>query len=116
MVDWNKEVKLSDLIGRKQTEAEDATPAMPEVELPSSTTPEAPSPTPEAPSPTPEAPRPTPEAPSSTTAEAASSATPEAPSSATPVTSSPTTPVTPSPAEVQLAVDLGTPPTSAALP
>src|SRR6266566_5887449 len=98
MVDWNKEVKLSDLIGRKQTEAEDATPATPEMEPPSSTTPEAPSPTPEAPS--------------SATAEAASPATPEAPSSATPLTPSPTTPVTPSPAEVQLAVDLGTPPTS----
>ncbi len=113
MVDWNKEVKLSDLIGRKQTEAEDATPATPEMEPPSSTTPEAPSPTPEVPSPAPEAASPaTPEAPSSATAEAASPATPEAPSSATPLTPSPTTPVTPSPAEVQLAVDLGTPPTS----
>jgi hypothetical protein len=29
MVDWNKEVKLSDLIGRKQTEAEEASPATP---------------------------------------------------------------------------------------
>jgi len=49
MVDWNKEVKLSDLIGRKQTEAEETSAATPET--PSSTTPEAPSSTtPEAPS------------------------------------------------------------------
>ena len=50
MVDWNKEVKLSDLIGRKQTEAEEASPATPEA--PTSATPETPSPaTPETPSP-----------------------------------------------------------------
>ncbi len=49
MVDWNKEVKFSDLIGRKQTEAEETSAATPET--PSSTTPEAPSSTtPEAPS------------------------------------------------------------------
>jgi type IV pilus assembly protein PilM len=66
MVDWNKEVKLSDLIGRKQTEAEEASPATPV--SPTSATPETPSPaTPETPSP----------------------ATPETPSPATPVTPSP---------------------------
>src|SRR5947209_7139054 len=84
MVDWNKEVKLSDLIGRKQTEAEEASPATPETETPSFAAPEASSP-----------------------------ATPEEPSSTTQATPSPATPVAPSPAEVQLAVDLGTTPASA---
>jgi type IV pilus assembly protein PilM len=92
MVDWNKEVKLSDLIGRKQTEPEEAGSATPETETPSFATPEAPSPA---------------------TPEAASPVRPEEPSSTTPVTPSPATPVTPSPAEVQLAVDLGTTPAPA---
>jgi type IV pilus assembly protein PilM len=41
VVDWNKEVKLSDLIGRKQKEAEDPaeTPIVDEVQLPAETSP-----------------------------------------------------------------------------
>src|SRR6478672_2646186 len=66
MVDWNKEVKLSDLIGRKQTEPEEESPVTPEAT--SFTTPETPAPT---------------------TAEAPSSNLPAPPSPATPETPSP---------------------------
>ena len=65
MVDWNKEVKLSDLIGRKQAEPEEESPVTPEAT--SFTTPEAPAPA-------------TPGAPSSDAPAPASLATPETPS------------------------------------
>jgi len=65
MVDWNKEVKLSDLIGRKQTEAEEESPVTPEAT--SFTTPEASAPA-------------APETPSSNAPVPPSSATPETPS------------------------------------
>jgi len=65
MVDWNKEVKLSDLIGRKQTEAEEETPmtpeatglAMPEASAPTPATPSSNAPAPPSPA-TPETPSP----------------------------------------------------------
>src|SRR6478672_8465049 len=65
MVDWNKEVKLSDLIGRKQTEPEEESPVTQEAT--SFTTPEASAPA-------------TPEAPSSDAPAPPSPATPETPS------------------------------------
>jgi len=65
MVDWNKEVKLSDLIGRKQTEPEEESPVTPEAT--SFTTPEASAPT-------------TPEVPNSNGPAPPSPATPETPS------------------------------------
>ena len=65
MVDWNKEVKLSDLIGRKQTEAEEtsaATPVPPSQPTPATESPDTPvTPSPETPvTPSPDAEAPSP--------------------------------------------------------